>query len=145
MLSYGATCKFWNSRNNLIGLNLENLLGTNEETQRRKLPSGLFLKSRRKSRWICIIWGKIKLDLSSLRGLRVRTCKPNKPLSPNLGFHHGVSSLPYWAWLRQYRKRAATFKGSEYHCSPESDFVGYEDEWCCNQMCNWYCLCLSCV
>lgn len=79
---------------------------------------------------------KIKLDLSSLRGLRVRTRKPSKPLSPNLGFHHGVSSLQYLAGLRQYRKRAATFKGSEYHRSPESVFVGYEDEWCCNQMCN---------
>lgn len=38
---------------------------------------------------------KIKLDLSSLRGLRFRTRKPNKPLSPNPAFHHNVSSLQY--------------------------------------------------
>lgn len=47
-----STCKFCNLRNKGIDLNFKNVSGTNEENQGRKLPSGLFHMSRRKSKCI---------------------------------------------------------------------------------------------
>lgn len=88
-----STCKFCNLRNRWIDLNLDNLLDTKDENQGRKLPSGLFHLSRRKSKRIWSIWGNIKLDLSLLNGLRFRICKSNKCLSPKFAFLHLVSSL----------------------------------------------------